>query len=63
MLANGRIRQSLTALVLIYINDICTVCKNTIPVIFADDTNLFSSGLDATGNQDGVNHDLAIMTE
>ena len=48
---------------LIYINDLCTVCKNTIPVLFADDTNLFSSGLDATGIQDGVNHDLAIITE
>ena len=50
-------------LFLIYINDLCTVCKNTIPVLFADDTNLFSSGLDATGIQDGVNHDLAIITE
>ena len=43
--------------------DLCTVCKNTTPVLFADDTNLFSSGLDATGIQDGVNHDLAIITE
>ena len=50
-------------LFLIYINDLCTVCKNIIPVLFADDTNLFSSGLDATGIQDGVNHDLAIITE
>ena len=50
-------------LFLIYINDLCTVCKNTIPVLFADDTNLFSNGLDATGIQDGVNHDLAIITE
>ena len=50
-------------LFLIYINDLCTVCKNTMPVLFADDTNLFSSGLDATGIQDGVNHDLAIITE
>ena len=50
-------------LFLIYINDRCTVCKNTIPVLFADDTNLFSGGLDAIGNRDGVNHDLAIITE
>ena len=50
-------------LFLIYINDLCTVCKNTIPVLFSDDTNLFSSGFDATGIQDGVNHDLAIITE
>ena len=50
-------------LFLIYINDLCIVCKNTIPVLFVDDTNLFYSGLDATGIQDGVNHDLAIITE
>ena len=49
-------------LFLIYINDLYTVCKNTIPVLFAGDTNLFSTGLDATGIQDGVNHDLAIIT-
>ena len=36
-------------LFLIYINDLCTVCKNTIPVLFADHTNQFSSGVDATG--------------
>ena len=50
-------------LFLIYTNDLCTVCKNTISVLFADDTNLFSSGLAATGIQDGVNHDLAIITK
>ena len=50
-------------LLLIYINDLCTICKNDIPVPFADGTNLFSSGLDATGIRDGVNHDLAIITE
>ena len=47
-------------LFLININDLCTVCKNAIPVLFADDTNLFSSGVDATGLQDGVNHDLLL---
>ena len=40
-----------------------TVCKNTTPVLFADDTNLFSSGIDATGLQDGVNYDLAVITK
>ena len=40
-----------------------SICKNTIPVLFADDTNLFSSGVDATGLQDGVNHDLAVITK
>ena len=48
---------------LININDICTVCKNTTPVLFADDTNLFSSGIDATGLQDGVNYDLVVITK
>ena len=50
-------------LFLIYINDLCTVCKNTIPVLFSDNTNLFSSGLGATGIQNGVNHDLSTITE
>ena len=50
-------------LFIIYINDLCTVCKNTIPMLFADDTNLFSSGVDATGLQDGVNHDLDVITK
>ena len=50
-------------LFLIYINDLFTVCKNNIPVLFADDTNLFSSGVDATGLQDGVKYDLAIITK
>ena len=31
-------------LFLIYINDLCIVCKSTEPVLYADDTNLFSSG-------------------
>ena len=48
---------------LIYINDLCIVCTNTIPVLFADDTNLFSSGVDATGLQDRVNYDLAVITK
>ena len=47
--------------IMIYINDLCNVYKDTIPVLFADHTNLFSSGLDATGIQEGVNHDLAII--
>ena len=50
-------------LFLIYINDLCSVCKKNITVLFSDNINLFSSGLDATGIQDGVNHDLAIITE
>ena len=47
---------------MIYTNDLCTVCKNTTPVLFAGDTNLFSSGLGATGIQDGGNQDMASIT-
>ena len=50
-------------LFLIYINDLCIVCKSTEPVLFADDTNLFSSGSNAISLQDGVNNDLAIIAE
>ena len=39
------------------------MCKNTEAVLFADDTNLFSSGSNAIGLQDGVNNDLAIIAE
>ena len=44
-------------------NDLCIVCKNTEPVLFADDTNLFSSGSNAISLLDGVNNDLAIIAE
>ena len=50
-------------LFLIYINDLCIVCKSTEPVLFADDTNLFSSGSNAISLQDGVNNNLAIIAE
>ena len=39
------------------------MCKNTEPVLFADDTNLFSSASNAISLQDGVNNDLAIIVE
>ena len=31
-------------LFLIYINDLVSVCQHTIPILFADDTNLFING-------------------
>ena len=46
-----------------YKNGICIVCKNTELVLFADDTNLFSSGSNAISLPDGVNNDLAIIAE
>ena len=50
-------------LFLIYINDLCIVCKITEPVLFANDTYLFSSSSNAISFQDGVNNDLAIFAE
>ena len=50
-------------LFLVYMNDLCIVCKSTEPVLFADETNLFSSGSNASSLQDGVNNDLAIIAE
>lgn len=48
---------------LYFLNDLCTVCKHTTPVLFADDTNLFSRGLDPARVQDGDNKDLEIISE
>ena len=50
-------------LFLVYMNDLCIVCKNSEPVLFADETNRFSSGSNASSLQDGVNNDLAIIAE
>ena len=39
------------------------MCKSTEPVLFADVTDLFSSGFNASSLQDGVNNDLDIIAE
>ena len=31
-------------LYIVYINDLCSVCEYSTPILFADDTNLFCSG-------------------
>ena len=59
--ATGVYVRSLTFF--IYINDICIMCKNTKPVLFAHDTNMFTSGYNATSLQHAVNNDLAIIAE
>ena len=47
-----------------YVTDnLCIVCKSIELVLFADDTNLFSSGSNAIILQDGVNNELAIIAE
>ena len=50
-------------LFLVYINDLCIVCKSSEPVKFADDANLFSSGSNACSLQDGINNDLVFIAE
>ena len=46
-------------LFLIYINDLQSVCKHTTPILFADDTNLFTSGKDIVRMQDDLNSELS----
>ena len=46
-------------LFLIYMNDWCSVCKHTIPILFADDTNLFSSGSDVNILEGNINNELS----
>ena len=45
-------------LFLIYINDLCLVCENTLPILFADDTNLFKSHQDLTNIETMLNEEL-----
>ena len=39
------------------------MCKSTEPVLFAEDTNLFSSGSNAINILDEVNDDIVIIAE
>ena len=43
---------------LLYINDLHTVCKHTLSILFADDTNLFKSGRDLNEMTDSINQEL-----
>ena len=45
-------------LFLIYINDPATVCKNTFPILFADDSKLFISGRDSDLIMKTLNEEL-----
>ena len=42
----------------IYINDLHTVCKQSLPILFADDTNLFLSGKKLDDMQKLMNEEL-----
>ena len=46
-------------LFLIYINDLVSVCKSTMPIMFADDTSLFASGTDIHVIEDTINKELS----
>ena len=45
-------------LFLIYINDLHAVCKNTFPILFTADTNLFTTGTDLNVMQNTLNDEL-----
>ena len=45
-------------LFLLYINDLYHVCNNSIPILFADDTNLFFSGSDPKELESEINTEL-----
>ena len=47
----------------IYINDLPNVCDNTMPFLFADDTNLFISGRDSQKLYEAANIDLNVIAE
>ena len=44
---------------LIYINDLCSVCKHTFPILFADDTYLFSSVKEINTLETNINTELS----
>ena len=50
-------------LFLMYINDLCSIYKYTTPILFADDTNLFSSGKDLKVIENRANDELSNISE
>ena len=48
---------------LIYINDLANVCTHTMPIFFADDSNLFLNGTDPTDLETKLNNELAQIAE
>ena len=45
-------------LFLLYINDLCNVCSTSVPLLYADDTNLFYKGKDIDTLVRGINFEL-----
>ena len=50
-------------LFLIYINDLCNICKHTTPILFVDDTNLFSSGTNLYIMESIIYNELSHISE
>ena len=50
-------------LFLIYINDLSNVCKSMMPLLFADDTNLFKSGKDSNLMKIEIENELSQISE
>ena len=50
-------------LFLIYINDLSNACSNMMPLLFADDTNLFNSGKDCNQIKEEIEDDLKQISE
>ena len=50
-------------LCLMYIIALCSICKYTTPILFADDTNLFSSGKDLRVIENHVSDELSNISE
>ena len=50
-------------LFLIYINDLHNVCKHSSPILFADDSNLFFTGSNASQTESLINEELSNISE
>ena len=50
-------------LFLFYINDLATVSRNSLPILFADDTNIFSTGKNLSELRESLNEDLVNIEE
>ena len=50
-------------LFLVYINDLCSLCKHTAPILFADDTNLFCNGTDLQEMEKCINDKPAQISQ
>ena len=50
-------------LFLVYINDLCALCKHTTPILFADYTNSFCNGTDLQEMKTFINDELAQISQ